>query len=75
MNIIPAMRFVVCEICGATKAAIMGRFRGRANGLYYLDKFRRHLAIEHGLALKDYSLTCLNIPWPRCPVTGEEVEA
>ena len=51
----------------------MGLFRGRANGLYYADKFCGHLALEHGLVLKDYCRSCLGIVWPRCPVTGEEV--
>ena len=51
----------------------MELFRGRANGLYYLEKFCRHLAVEHGLVLKEYCQRYLGVVWPRCPVTGEEV--
>jgi very-short-patch-repair endonuclease len=73
MRIIPFEQFAFCAICGATKAAIMVRFRGRLGGRYYLDKFCRHVAVEHGLTLKDYCRGCLGIVWPQCPVTREEV--
>lgn len=70
MNMLPASRFQSCAICGCTRDEIARVHKGRANGPFYLNKFCRHLAESHGIALQYYCEFHLGVPWPRCPVTG-----
>lgn len=73
MTTIVASRFERCRICGCLKAEILQRHRGRANGVYFLNKFCRRLADVRGIHLRQYCERYLGLRWPRCPVTGEEV--
>jgi hypothetical protein len=71
-KIIPQSAFETCLISGKTKDQILKEFKGRENGVYYLDKFANNLK-DHGISLKEYVCQFLEIDWPKCPVSNEDV--
>ncbi len=71
-NLIPIDMFSICLLDMTDKKDIITMFPTRADGAYYLDKFKNYL-LSKGVDLKDYCKTYLNINWPTCPISGEEV--
>jgi len=69
---IPRQHFDVCLVDGATKEMIAQAYPGPRCGVYYIEQFQEYLK-RFDFSLKDYCQKYLEIVWPTCPVTGEEV--
>lgn len=69
----PASIFDVCLVSNLDKKEILKKYKGRENGVYYLDKFINHLKNECNLSFKEYVKDILKKEWPRCPINNEEV--
>ncbi len=72
-SLIEATRFDICVIDGTPRSVIIQQYPTRKDGAYYLEKFERFLKDRHNVSLKDYCKKHLNIVWPTCPISGEEV--
>jgi G:T-mismatch repair DNA endonuclease (very short patch repair protein) len=71
-RLIPISEFEVCKIDDLTRKEIIKQFPTRADGAYYLDKFKNHLLKNHKLSLVDYLKMHLD-EYPKCLETGEDV--
>lgn len=71
-NLIDINLFDTCKIDGKSKEDIIKIFPTRKGGAYYLDKFSNHLS-SLGFSIKEYCKVYLNVNWPRCPISNEEV--
>lgn len=72
-NLIKANLFDICKIDGKTKQEIIRMYYGREYGAYYLDKFNRHIKTFHKIDIKEYCKKYLDVIWPLCPISKEEV--
>ena len=71
-RLIPSHMFNICLIDGSTKSTIITLFPSRKNGAYYIDKFNNYLK-KFNINIKDYCKIWLNINWPVCPISHEDV--
>lgn len=69
---IPSSAFQTCLIDGASRKEISAAYPGPRGGVYFLEQFDAYLKTL-GTSLKPYCVNYLNVEWPKCPVTGEEV--
>ena len=61
--------FLTCLVDGATKSDIIKLYPNRADGAYYLDKFKKYLYEKcDKISLIEYCENYLKIAWPICPV-------
>ena len=71
--VIPISLFDICKIDGLTEKQIREKYNRRAYGAYYIQKFEYHLKSVHKIDLKEYCKRYLGIEYPKCPITGLDV--
>lgn len=72
-NLIPASTFEICVIDKADKKTIRSLYPKRADGAYYIDKFKRYIEDKFNLNLIEYCEKYLNLKWPLCPIKNKKV--
>ena len=73
LNLIKINLFDTCLINNTPKYLIVEMYPTRQHGAYYLNKFSNFIKDNYQLSLKEYCKKYLNIEWPKCPISGEEV--
>lgn len=65
--------FNTCLINNTEKHKIIELYPTRKHGAYYLNKFSNFLKDNFKITLKEYCIKYLNINWPKCPISNEDV--
>lgn len=71
-NLIPSTMFDTCLLDGLSRKEILKRYPTRSDGAYYLDKFINHIK-SNNISLIEYCENYLNLTWPKCPISKENV--
>jgi very-short-patch-repair endonuclease len=72
-NVIPVSMFETCLINGLNRKEISLMYPLRTDGAYYLNKFILLLKDKFQISMREYCEKYLNVLWPKCPISGENV--
>src|SRR5437879_2578682 len=76
-NLIPTIYFDVCLLDGKTRQEISKLYQRKDvnthKSCFFLEKFEHHIKVNFSISMREYCKRYLDVPWPVCPINGEEV--